>query len=524
MLRRAVASFPKRAAALAGAATVVIALHAPTLAGGFLADDVVYLNALAGEAASSGRGGGPGGGSAVARAFTGPLLGSVGSGESLFYRPLPLASLALDLRLFGVESARGYRTVNLLLHLLGAALVGSIAGAALEGTGGERPTGPAALFAGTLFALHPLCAEPVAWISGRFDLLATVLSLTSLRLYMASGGALGRPTYALALLCFGGALLSKESAVGLPLAVAAWAALGGGPAEPGGENRGDRPAGSALRTALARSWPFFALAGGYLVLRSLLLGHPAGGYLGAPLEWWQKEFWTVRLLAVLALAVPHPMLYAVPKKLTFCLLAFPLAAVGAGALLRRRAPPTRRVALFAALWLVAALLPHLPVLALTPALGDARILYLATAPFSLLVAALVGPPGPGDRRRWAAAGAILAAAALLLSANLRPWVAAGRLTRTLRGEVEALARSLPAGRRAVVIGVPDRLGAALVLRNGEALARPPFVPEELDGRVELRVEEPAAPGSATPLPCGEPAVSVFRVRPESGEIEPAPCP
>jgi len=500
-------------------AAATVALYAPSLSGGFLADDVFYLRML-----SVGDG-------ALARAFSGPLLGSR---ETAFYRPLPLASLAVESALWGTDRAVGFRLVNLLLHLANALLVGSIAARVLARDGHPAPA-PGAL-AGALFALHPLAPEAVAWISGRFDLLATLFTLLSLRLAIAALGGHRRtarpgrttrwPALGLALVCFAAALASKESAIGLPLAVAAWAALG--ERAPAGAEVAAGLRGAARR-AWAACWPFVAVAAAYLALRLWALGTLVGGYRDAPLEWWQKEFWTVRLLAVLALVLPHPLLYQVPKKLTFCLLAYPTLGAAALATLLRRAPAARRGALFAALWLVATLGPHFPVLALQPTLENARILYLSVAPLALLVAAVLAPGGSvAERPAWlstaslAVAGLLVVGAAALLAQTLAPWVEAGRTTRALRQEVVALARTLPAEQRAVVDGVPDHLEGALVLRNGEALARTPFVPSALDGRVELRVGDAPAAGRRSP-DCGSPGVAPFRWEPATRRIVAADC-
>jgi hypothetical protein len=76
-------------------------------------------------------------------------------------------------------------------------------------------------FIGALFfALHPLHAEPVAWISARKDLLSGVFVMGSLLGYVASGNAEGRAKLCwklLSLIAFAAALLSKPSAVVLPV-------------------------------------------------------------------------------------------------------------------------------------------------------------------------------------------------------------------------------------------------------------------------------------------------------------------
>ena len=76
---------------------------------------------------------------------------------------------------------------------------------------------PVALVGGLLFALHPASHEAVYWIAARFDLLATCFMLASLLwlLQRRRGVVLDRRG------CFALALLSKESALSLPVIAAA---------------------------------------------------------------------------------------------------------------------------------------------------------------------------------------------------------------------------------------------------------------------------------------------------------------
>jgi len=74
-------------------------------------------------------------------------------------------SYALNHSLFGM-APWSFHLVNLLLHLVNVALVARIA-AALGLA--EREVAVAAM----IFALHPIVAEPVCWVTGRKDLLAT---------------------------------------------------------------------------------------------------------------------------------------------------------------------------------------------------------------------------------------------------------------------------------------------------------------------------------------------------------------
>ncbi len=140
------------------------------------------------------------------------------------YLPLRDLSYSVNYALDGYNP-RAYQATNLVFHIFNALLVLLLA---------ARLTGKPLLggLAGLLFALHPVHIEAVSWLSSRKDLLATFFVLLSLNFYlaarvprlglMASASFVQRAreskrlTYALALLCFICALLSKMHAVVLP--------------------------------------------------------------------------------------------------------------------------------------------------------------------------------------------------------------------------------------------------------------------------------------------------------------------
>lgn len=152
-----------------------------------------------------------------------------------YYRPLVTLSYLGDHALWGLD-AKGFHLTNLVLHWLCCLAVYAFA-LRVIGVGWE-----AALAGAGLFALHPVHTESVTWISGRTDVLATLLvlvawlmhagaetrtsTLARRGLYSASGAVLFL------------ALLAKELALVLPALLFAFA-LG----------RGDR------RRALARLVP-----------------------------------------------------------------------------------------------------------------------------------------------------------------------------------------------------------------------------------------------------------------------------
>lgn len=135
------------------------AAYLPTLGGGFLTDDFVYVSRFFTYAWSD-----------WPRLFTREWSEGVWGFPLIELRPFSALAFMIDARLWGGEAA-GYRVTNLLLHLgvvwLVLRLTWRYSGGHTLGT----------LAAALVFALHPAHTEPVVWITGRVDLLATFAAL-----------------------------------------------------------------------------------------------------------------------------------------------------------------------------------------------------------------------------------------------------------------------------------------------------------------------------------------------------------
>ena len=171
-----------------GAAAIV---YANTLGNGFVYDDGYYV---LGNPAVTGHG--------LAQIVR-PLSNNV-------FRPMTVASWAGNWALGGAKPF-GFHLVNVLLHAAVVLLLYRVLRKLLDAS---AQAADMAFVAALLFAVHPIHAEAVGWITGRSELLAAgfLLAAWLLHLYEQPVGAL---------LCFALALLAKESAVVfLPLVVA----------------------------------------------------------------------------------------------------------------------------------------------------------------------------------------------------------------------------------------------------------------------------------------------------------------
>lgn len=125
------------------------------------------------------------------------------------WHPLTVTVFMLDCQLFGMWPG-GYHLVNILLHAAAVVLLFLLL---LNMTGALRRSA----FAAALFAIHPLRAESVIWITECKDVLSGMFFMLTLLAYVryARGPkTVGR--YLLVMLCFALGLMSKSMLVTVP--------------------------------------------------------------------------------------------------------------------------------------------------------------------------------------------------------------------------------------------------------------------------------------------------------------------
>ncbi len=314
----------------------------------------------------------------------------------LVYRPLPVASYALDWQL---HSAAWFHAVNLLWHA-GAA----VAVAALT----RRWVSPtAALAAGLIFAVHPVHVEAVAGVIGRAELMAAVG--TCLAVYAAV--VLDSIAWSAVFLVIG--LLSKENAAVAP-ALIAWAWVLG-LARPSRQRM--------LRYGV--SW--IAIAVAYLAVRWIVL-RPYEGFQNLAAQFLGQSPLAIRLTAIGAfvdvarlLLVPLHLQadYSPVERVTITTPLDPRFVLGLlcfavwAALLALAWRRGRRVEAYGLGWIALAYLPVANLLFPHGVLVAERLLYLPSVGVVLVVAAILDRV---PRRAWAIIVALLVGAGAVRSA------------------------------------------------------------------------------------------------------------
>lgn len=334
---------------------------------------------------------------------------------SHYYRPLITLTFFLDMQVWGPRPF-GFHLTNVLAHVAVTLAVLAVARRAVG-------DGLAAAICALAFALHPVHAESVSFISGRTDVIATLFFLLALLAYDRSRDHGRWLPVACSLGAYLLALLAKEVAITLPAILLLWDRL----------VRGDLRDRGALWRAAPRYAAYGAVTGLYVALRVFALGGLVDSSTGAWGPLLTRTLTAIKIAGWYAwiTIVPYPAsaFHAIspdpaPPGFTWWLAAAGLAVVsGAAAWAVRRAP----AAGFGALWFWITLAPSVAVnlLPLPSSIMAERFLYLPTVGFCLVLgwiaSRLLGPVVLGRAGQVRPVPALGLAAVLLAYGVLTLW-------------------------------------------------------------------------------------------------------
>ncbi len=339
-----------------------------------------------------------------------------------YYRPLNVLWFRVNDALFGLHPA-GWHAMSVLLHVLATFLAYRVA---------RRLTGRpfVAAAAALVFGVHPMRHEVVAWVSGTTESLWSVLFLAAFLAYLRSRGEYRARWIALSCALYGAALLSKETAIMLPVIIFAHAFIYGS------QSASDQLASWSQRlmraTVLGITYAPVAIA--YLIVRVMVLHGFSHPVVEIPLGTIALTAPSIAFFYVKQWLFPFHMaeFYDIPLEANFDVthVLLPIAALlilGIALWFLRNQLGSREVA-FATIWMIVLLLPSFDVAVFPPGqLVHDRYFYLPSFGASLILALAMsklahGIPVFGLPQRWLLATlALVALLAFGTATAVRYW-------------------------------------------------------------------------------------------------------
>ncbi len=290
-----------------------------------------------------------------------------------YYRPLTRITYLFDYWLFGMNPA-AFHAVNVVIHLLNVLLLYLVCC--------KIATNRAfAFITALLFAVHPINAESVNFISARNNLLSLFFSLASFLLLLRGDGRWGKWLILSAMLFFFG-ILCKETALMVFVLIAVYSLS---------------PFSSrfveGLREKALSLLPYLLFAGGYLVLRSYALhGIMGTGAIanGLATRLGQNYYIIPHYLKLFLFPIDLTVFHVVPKAGflddPMLLLAWVAILVVIWLIVRWH----NRAAIFALLWFAVNYLPIANIVPIPSWPMAERYMYIPAAGFCLVAAEFLG--------------------------------------------------------------------------------------------------------------------------------------
>ncbi len=341
--------------------------------------------------------------------------------NGMFYRPLStFLTWNLGYALFGTN-ALPYHAVSLVLHGLTAALLGK----AIATVSSNERTG---WISGALFAVYPLCTEPVVWLAAQWDLWAAVCATAAILGFAHAWRTRRRSSYFLGWLAALCGVFMKEIVLPLP-AIIPFVALATEMSAKEGETKawpGSRPERMALLKRIVLWSAPFAVPSLVFVIVRLLGRGSLGGYESARSDY-HLFFWDALTSAARFMIMPlnrqvfDATLVQVVGSASSMLVLIGLFVFG-----RRH----WHLHLLALVWWLVFLVPVLNLILLTSdATRGNRIFYFSLMGFMVSMAALISAAMDHRRARGALAGLVGLGILVSIPATwkqLEPWQQASR--------------------------------------------------------------------------------------------------
>jgi hypothetical protein len=396
-----------------------------------------------------------------------------------FYRPLISVFMFWDYALWA-SNGLGFHLTNLITHL-----TCTLAFYFVLRELGDRssPTDRSldqkenlpnwwALSSTALFALYPLHPEAVSWITGRVDTIVTMFFLGGLWLYLRARRTRHNVSLIGSLICFIGALMSKEMGLILPAVLICV------------EVFLPKAANGSLVKALMPTFPFWLTLVLYFILRRFALGTFVGGYddslsinIDSLISNWKH--------ALTMILIPfNEDLFSRNDPRKICWIVLTTLALFLSVRTVWLSKRSRPLALFLTTWFILSLFPVFRLLLITGVLQGSRLSYMATAPLTAILCfglwkgtvaqRLEQPINLFSRFGQAALALLVVLSFSVLWINNLPWHDSGEQSQAILRGLNQIYSSSLANPPTYLVGLPDAISGAYLARNAlEGMTKSP---------------------------------------------------
>lgn len=137
-----------------------------------------------------------------------------------YYRPVVSSTYAVDYAIWDLKPF-GFHLTNVLIHIINSLLFLKLLFMVfgIDAVKTQKPKLFAVIFAGLVFAVHPIHTEAVSWVSGRTDSLSFTFFTASFIYYLKYSADSKTVNYLWVVFYFILSLLAKEMAITLPVVI-----------------------------------------------------------------------------------------------------------------------------------------------------------------------------------------------------------------------------------------------------------------------------------------------------------------
>jgi hypothetical protein len=413
--------------------------------------------------------------------------------SNAFYRPMLTVSMALDYRIWG-PGGFGFHLSNFIYLLVSSTLCGFIVYELAPEEESDQVNKQQrlswAIASGGLFALYPLHPEAISWMTGRVDCFTTMFILGSLWCYIQWRKNNALKFIAIGILSMAIALMSKESAITIPVLITLYEFWLGDPGN-------DGLVATVLRT-VKKSLPFWIALAAYFIWRRIALGTFIGGYDNSLfITDWQAlaARWSEGLKN---LVVPlNSFYFGAHSLITKAWYGFLATSIVCFIVAAVKNPQLKRTIAFLICWTLASFIPVYKIFTLNGGLQGGRLVYLVTVPLCILLT--FGFAFLSHRNRVGAFQNTLIAltmslACFVLYTNNLAWAASGEITNKIKSELNQFYTVTSGDPPVLIAGLPNSyLGAHCCVNAQDGLTKFPQINRDIFNCYKIDEDDPFFP-------------------------------